>query len=556
MRYAMPNDKIDYSLFLEDYLNDAIEGFQESNRALLALEKDMSQTDQLDSIFRTVHTLKSSSAMLEFGDIAELAHCSEELLDHMRKKKHPVSREFIDTCFEVIDLLEAMVKERSKKKGKADAGSRSQSLELINRITGMIARLDSADCAPGSGSEEAVRQAAQPLPDAPVIPKIDKIQTVRVKVELLDSLFNLVGELIINKNRIDNLLADTVNKEVKSTLAATDRLIASLQDNVSTARLVAVEEIFQKFPRLVRDLAREQRKEISFVLEGRDIEMDKSVLDTISEPIIHLLKNAVDHAIEQVETRLALKKPGAGTIRLAARRTEERILIEVEDDGAGIDVERMIKIALEKEMITSEEAVEMHEKDIMGLLFRPGFTSADKVTEVSGRGVGLDVVKTSVEKLNGTVDITSKKGEGTRFTLRLPLAQAIMQTLLVGAGSHIFAIPSDMVRETLEVKEGQLKEVGDRSVIILREDIIPYMSLEKALHLPIPEERAGLIAVVLNWGEKLLALGVESVLDQMENIIKPFDPIARQFSNFSGGIIMGDGKVALLLDVPALFREI
>jgi two-component system chemotaxis sensor kinase CheA len=552
----MPDDKIDYSMFLDDYMNDAIEGFQEANSALLALEKDMSQTEQLDYVFRAVHNLKSSSAMLEFSDIAELAHCSEEMLDRLRRKKYPVGQEIIDMLFEVIDLLGAMVKERGAKKGKTSAESGTRSLDLKENLKRMTAELESAADIAGPGYEEAAKRALQPPSDASEIPKIDKIQTVRVKVELLDSLFNLVGELIINKNRIDNLLADSSDKELKSTLAATERLIASMQDNVSTARLVAVEEIFQKFPRLVRDLARERGKEVDFVLEGRDIEMDKSVLDTIGEPLIHLLRNAVDHAIEPPGMRILSGKPKEGAIRLAAKRTEDRILIEVEDDGAGIDVEMVKKIGLEKGMITPEAAAAMPEKDILALIFMPGFTSASEVTEISGRGVGLDVVKTSVEKLNGTVDITTAKGAGARFTLRLPLTQAIMQTLLVGTGDHIFAIPSDTVTETLEVKEGQLKEIGDRRVLVLREDIIPFVGLENALHLPAPENRADLIAVILNWGEKKLALGVESVLDQMENIIKPFDPIARQFSNFSGGIIMGDGKVALLLDVPALFREV
>jgi len=533
-------DKIDLSMFLDDYLNDAKEGFQRINSALLALEKDHSQTEQLDEIFRAIHTLKSSSTMLEFSDIAELAHTCEDLLDRLRKHEVAVSGETIDVLFEVTDTLEKMVQERAE--GKEGAVEFQALAKRIKQLA----------------SGETYRQKQENPQEAPktktaVIPTIEKIQTVRVQVELLDSLFNLAGELIINKNRLDNILSDTADKELKAALASMEHNISELQENVSAARLVPVGEIFQKFPRMVRDLAREAGKEVELVLEGSEIELDKAMLDTLSEPLIHLLKNAVDHGIEPAETRQKRKKKKSGMIKLAAKRAENHILIDVEDDGSGIDTARMKEVAVRKGFVSAEEAESLQDRDALNLLFEPGVTSAEEVTDVSGRGVGLDVVKNSVKRLGGTVEVATQKGKGTRFTLTLPLTTAVLQTLMVGVGNHIFAIPTDTVVETLEIKPEDIKEIRNEQVLVLRQEVIPFVKLNEVLNIPGGDDQENLIAVVIHVGDRVLSLGVDMVLDQVENIIKPFDPIAQQLRGFSGGTILGDGSVALLLDTPNLF---
>jgi len=529
-------DEIDLSMFLADYLNDAREGFQRINSALLALEKDSSQTEQLDEIFRAIHTLKSSSAMLEFSDIAELAHICEDLLDRLRKHEVPVTAETIGALFEVTDTLEKMVQERAE--GKEGAVEFQALASKVKELA--------------SGETSSQRQEV-PNTKTAVIPTIEKIQTVRVQVDLLDSLFNLAGELIINKNRLDNILSDTANKELKAALASMEHNISELQENVSAARLVPVGEIFQKFPRMVRDLAREAGKEIELVLEGSEIELDKAMLDTISEPLIHLLKNAVDHGIEPAETRQKRKKKRSGMVKLAAKRAENHILIDVGDDGSGIDTARMKEVAVRKGFVSPEEAESLQDKDILNLLFEPGVTSAEEVTDVSGRGVGLDVVKNSVKRLGGTVEVTTQKGEGTLFTLTLPLTTAVLQTLMVGVGNHIFAIPTDTVVETLEIKPEDIKEIRNEQVLVLRQEVITFVRLNEVLNIPGGEDQDNLIAVVIHIGDRFLSLGVDSVVDQVENIIKPFDPVAQQFRGFSGGTILGDGRVALLLDTANLF---
>ena len=532
-------DKIDLTMFLADYLSDAKEGFQRINSALLVLEKDYSQTEQLNEIFRAVHTLKSSSTMLEFSDIAELAHTGEDLLDQLRKHEVSITAEAIDALFEVTDTLEKMVQQRT--------GGKEGSIEF-QALAKKVKEL---------ASGETYRQKQENPQEVPntntaVIPTIEKIETVRVQVGLLDSLFNLAGELIINKNRLDNILAETADKELKAALASMEYNISELQESVSAARLVPVGEIFQKFPRMVRDLAREADKEIELVLEGSEIELDKAMLDTLSEPLIHLLKNAVDHGIETAEIRHKQDKK-RGMIKLAARRAENHILIDVEDDGSGIDIAHVGEVAVRNGFITLEEAKSLQDKDVLNLLFEPGVTTSEEVTDVSGRGVGLDVVKNSVKRMGGTVEVATQKGKGTRFTLTLPLTTAVLQTLMVGVGNHIFAIPTDNVVETLEIKPEDIKEIRNEQVLVLRQEVIPFVRLNEVLNVASGEDQDNLIAVVIHIGDRFLSLGVETVLDQVENIVKPFDPIAQGFKGFSGGTILGDGSVALLLDTQNLF---
>lgn len=529
-------DKPDLSMFLDDYLHESIEGFQKANTALLDLEKDPSLTEQLDGIFRVFHTLKSSSSMLGFSGIASLAHNAEDLLDRLRKQELAVSEEVVSTLFDVIDALETMVRQQAEgKKGKVNVRA------IVNRMEEL------ADHGVSSVNEEKHTDHTS------VVPTIEKLQTIRVDVDLLDSLFDLVGELIITKNRIDSIVVDFDIKELKASMATMGRMIDELQENVSTARMVPVDEVFRKFPRMVRDLAHEHGKKIELDLQGREIELDKGVLDAIGEPLIHLLRNAVGHGIEPPGDRQKRNKPEVGTIKLVARRAENHIFIDVEDDGGGIDAKRMKEIALKKGFVEPEEVSSLSEGDILNLLFAPGFSSALKVTGLSGRGIGLDVVRTTTKALGGSVEVATQKGKGTRFSLRLPLTTAIMQTLMVGIGEQIYAISSDIVVETLEVRPAFLRQVRDEWMIVFRGQAIPFIPLQQLLNLPGSGEKQGHTGVILRRGEDFICLGVDTVLAQIENIVKPFDPIARHFRGYSGGVILADGRVALLLDVPTLF---
>lgn len=545
------SDKLDFLRFLEDYLNNARDGFQSANTALLALEKDFSRTDLLDEVFRVFHTMKSASIMLEFADIAELAHLTEDLLDLMRKNEVRVSQKGIDVLFEIADTLGIMIKERSENKGRQVADWTGKISDFRSRIAELKGMAATSRTQPQG---EEVRENEKKGTNKTVAPVIEKIKTIKVHVDLLDSLFNIVGEIIILRNRLDTIASTIQHKELKSTLSEMNRLVSEMQDNVSVARMVQAAEIFDKFPRMVRDLAKERNKEIDFVLEGSDIELDKAILDAIGEPVLHLLRNAIDHGIESPEERQRQNKGVRGKVRLAAKRTENHILIEVEDGGRGIDTSHIKQVAVKKGFIKQEEADSLQDKNVMNLLFNPSFSTAEAVTGISGRGVGLYVVRTATKELGGTVEMTTQVGKGTCFTLKLPLSTAIMQMLMVGVGSHVFGIPSDIVIETLDVKLKDIREIQDKKVLVLRNEVISFVLLHEALSMQSPQAQENYIAVIISRGNKFMAVGVETVFDQMENIVKPFDPIAQQFKGFSGGMILGDGRVALLLDIPALLN--
>jgi two-component system, chemotaxis family, sensor kinase CheA len=633
----------DLSIFLNDFWNDSREDFQAANRALLALEKDPSQHDQLNQIFRAIHTLKSSSVMLEFNHVAEQAHLIEDVLDRIRSGELPLNQPAIDLLLEGIDGLEKMVTERvngvSETEQTATAAARAE--ELRQKVNGLayqellvrqgVIAIDeggfirsfnpAAERIFGYTATEAIGQKVallMPEPyrseqegylsnylrtgkakligvgreligqrkDGSTFPlelavsdirpgdvrlfigivreiskrkvkfagthAIEKTRTIRVQAELLDSLFNLVGELIITRNRIETIVSGMAGKELKGALATMDRLVNDLQEDVSTARLVPVDEVFQKFPRMVRDLALEENKEIDLILEGRQIELDKAVLDTIGDPLTHLLRNAVGHGIELPEERVRRHKLRRGTIRLIARRQENEVCIEVSDDGAGMDVAELKESAVRTGILRPEEVETLRRDEILALIFQPAFSNAREVTSLSGRGVGLDVVKTAAERLGGTVTVATDPGRGSRFTLRLPLATAIIQTLMVSVGGQVFAIPSDVVLETVDVKAGEVKAIGTEKVLVIRGEVIPFVALGDLLGIAPGASRPDQFAVVIHRGEKLVGIGVDTVLDQMENIIKPLDPVAQQVRAFSGGTILGDGRVALLLDLFAL----
>jgi len=545
------SNKLDFLRFLDDYLNDARDGLQAANTALLALEKDFGRTELLDEIFRVFHTLKSSSIMLEFADIAELAHLTEDLLDLMRKNEVQISQKGIDVLFEIADTLGIMIKERGENKGRQVAdrtGKISNFRSLIAELKGMAA------CPRTQPKREGIRENEKKGINKTTAPVIEKIKTIKVHVDMLDVLFHIVGEIIILRNRLDTIASNIQHKELKSTLLEMHRLVSEMQDNVSIARMVPIAEIFEKFPRMVRDLAKERNKEIDFVLEGSEIELDKAIIDAIGEPVIHLLRNSIDHGIELPEERQRLNKSIQGRLRLAAKRTETHILIEVEDDGRGIDTAHIRRVAVKKGFIQQEEAETFQDKNIMNLLFHPSFSTAEEVTGISGRGIGLYIVKSSARELGGTVEMTTQIGQGTRFTMKLPLSTSIMQMLMISVGGQVFGVPSDIVIEALDIKLKDIREIHDNKALVLRNEVISFVLLHEALGISVCHDQENFVAIIVSRGNKFMAVGVDAVLDQMENIVKPFDPIAQQCKGFSGGMILGDGRVALLLDIPVLLN--
>lgn len=375
-------------------------------------------------------------------------------------------------------------------------------------------------------------------------------QTVRVKFEQLDKIMNLVGELVINKIALLQLISDNRNGELKRIAENIDRLTSDLHDLVMQVRMVPVSQIFDRFPRLVRDLSIKRNKLIDLVMEGRDIEIDRTVLDEIGEPLIHLLRNSVDHGIETAEERKKANKNPVGKIRLSAQRSGEHVIIEVEDDGAGIDPEKVKEVAIKRGFISKEEAEKMSRNELVSLIFLPGFSTSKEVTETSGRGVGMDVVKTKIAALGGTVQFETRVGKGTKITLKVPLTLAIIKAILVRDSGQTFTIPTSQVSEIIRAKRSDIKLLGKTDAIVVRGKVIPVVHLHKLLGYDGPnEEEFELLITHLGDEKTKLGLIVDSVISQQDILVKPLSETLKGIKGISGATILGDGQVVLVLDV-------
>jgi two-component system chemotaxis sensor kinase CheA len=378
-------------------------------------------------------------------------------------------------------------------------------------------------------------------------------QTVRVDIDRLDNLMNLVGELVMHKGRLGQIATSRKIVELNETMEQIDRISTDLQSVVMKVRMVAIEQVFNRFPRMVRDLAKELNKEVEFLLEGKETELDRTVIDEIGDPLIHLLRNAIDHGIEAPAVRAANGKPRLGTIILRARHEGNNVYIEVEDDGAGIQTDRIRQKAIDRGLIGSKEAEEMTNEEAIELLFSPGFSTAENVTDISGRGVGLDVVKSKIESLNGEMQVESKPGEGTRFKIKLPLTLAIIQALMVSVRDEIYAIPLSSVNETTILLQEEIKMIQNQEVMVLRGNVLPLYRLDNLLEVPGESQSDELYVVVVRKGDKQIGLVVDTLIGQEEIVIKTLGKVLAGIPGIAGAIVAGDGNVRLILDISTLF---
>ncbi|HYF95497.1 MAG TPA: chemotaxis protein CheA [Symbiobacteriaceae bacterium] len=433
----------------------------------------------------------------------------------------------------------------------------------------------SAVSAPPAVSEDAA--AALQLVEAPVVSEsagtVDKgavakvgkneSRTVRVNVEVLDNLMNLVGELVIERTRLNQVLTrlemdkegDEVVQVMSSALAQISRMTSNLQDEIQRARMLPVENLFRKFPRMVRDTAQKANKEIEFVVLGQETELDRSVIEEIGDPMMHLLRNAVDHGIEAPMDRLRTGKPAKGTVILEAFHEENHIIISVRDDGRGMDPQKIRASAVRKGLISEEAARRMPDHEVVNLVWAPGFSTAEKVTDISGRGVGLDVVHKNIEKLNGSVEIMSEVGKGTEFRVKLPLTLAIIRSLQVEVVGTTYCIPLSSVVETDRIPVSQIQTVRGREVIVKRGEVIPLLRLVEAFELDRPEgyeEPEEFFMVIVSVMGKQIGLVVDNLIGEGDVVIKPLGKFIGDIPGISGATIMGDGDVAIILDISSL----
>ncbi|HEX8242369.1 MAG TPA: chemotaxis protein CheA, partial [Longimicrobium sp.] len=398
------------------------------------------------------------------------------------------------------------------------------------------------DASPEAGAEEG-RVAAGAA---------GRARHIRVDLRRLDALMNQVGELVIARDRLRRLVAYD-DPELAETVDQASRLIGELQDEIMRARLAPVSQVFDRFPRLVRDAARSLGKKVDFVIEGKEIELDRSMLDEIGDPLVHLLRNALDHGIEAPAERRAHGKPETGTLRLSAMRERSRIIIRVEDDGRGIQRDRVLAKAVQNALIGMNDAPVLPDEEVYRLLTRPGFSTAETVTDVSGRGVGLDVVATRVRALGGMLEIASEPGRATSMTLQLPQTLAIVRALLVQQSGETYALPLTHVGETVHLLADEVGTVKGKSVAFLRDEVIPLLGLRQILGTNgTPPDRQKRHAVILEVGEQRIGLEVDALMGQQEIVVKQFDATADTLRLFSGATILSDGRPALILDAGSV----
>jgi len=379
-------------------------------------------------------------------------------------------------------------------------------------------------------------------------------KTIRVNLERIDRLMNLFEEFIIDRGRLERIAAEVGSSDLTETVERIKRGTNELQSLVLTLRMMPIEQVFNRFPRMVRSVSKDVGKNIKLHITGAETELDRTVIDEIGDPLVHLIRNAVDHGIESKADRISAGKPVEGNLSLRAYHSGNRVFIEIEDDGAGINQERVTKIALEKGLLTEEEATLLTPEEAAMLLFAPGFSTAETVTDLSGRGVGLDVVKSKIESLGGEVFVETKRGEGTIFRISLPLTLSIISAMLVKLDQETYAIPLTAIIETTSLKQDVILQAHREKVFDFRGQLVPLISLNQVYGLPHVEADAYSVVVVRS-GEKLAGLMVSELIGQQEIVMKPLGSYLEGIRAISGATILGDGQVALIIDSNALLRK-
>jgi two-component system, chemotaxis family, sensor kinase CheA len=382
-------------------------------------------------------------------------------------------------------------------------------------------------------------------------PTVRQQRSVRIDLRRLDNLMNLIGELVITRGRLTQLSTLIDDPALAETVTQTSRLVADLQDEIMTSRMVPVWQVFDRFPRLVRDAAHSVQKQVDFVIEGKDVELDRSMLDEVGDPIVHLLRNAVDHGIERPDVRRAKGKPPAGRLTLSALRDRSAVAIRVTDDGKGIDREKVLARALRDGLVEASKT-DLSDEELLRIISRPGFSTAETVTDLSGRGVGIDAVYNRVRSLGGSVDMKTVPDQGTTVTLRLPLTLAIVRSLLARIGEETYAVPMTHVSETVELTPAIVRAVKNQEVLMLRDEVLPVLRMRALMGYDGEAPRGFEQVVVVEMAERRAALVVDALIGQQEIVVKQFDGVRDGLALFGGATILGDGAPALIIDVSSL----
>ena len=536
----------------DSYLVESKEILDHLSQGLIALEKNPTDAELLNNIFRAVHTLKGTSSFLGFTQISELSHTSEDLLNKLRKGDLTADGAIIDVLIEAHNVAHILLQRIE-----------SKNLQPID-INGTLEKLQQAmvrqkvDVQVVESKQEKSEEAALKTEAFDVMQQRTADSTIRVDIERLDDLMNLVGELVLARNRLAQATHSLVEKyeriEMSKSIADVssqiDFVTTELQMAVMKTRMIPIEKVFNGLPLLAREVMRTTGKEVDLQIYGKETELDKSIIEELSDPLVHMLRNAIDHGIESPEERRNLGKPQQGTVVINAERDGNYILITMEDDGHGIDALQIKQKAIEKGLITEIQSQEMSISDIFNLIFIPGFSTKHEATNVSGRGVGMDIVKTNIAKLKGIVEIGSELGKGTIITLKVPLTLAIIQGLLMRVADEIFAVPLSAVLEIIRIGPEDIYTIQGREVIRLRDVILPLARMSDIIgNTKTAKQLPTSYVVVVGWAEKRVGLLVDSLLGQKEVVIKALGNYLGDVPGIAGSTILGDGSVILVIDV-------
>jgi len=592
------NDFLQDPVMIQEFLVESEELLQRMDQDMVTLESTPKDAELLNRIFRALHTIKGTSGFLSFDPIVRLSHRAEDVLNDLRKSEIQLTKRMMDALLAARDQLGRMladIREGGLKQYTIDP--LIAELEAVRKPGEIPERLGEMLVADSAVTPAAVQSALHQQANSPEPQKLGEVlvekgaatpaavgdalvrqkqtadsqaasaadRTMRVDVRKLDELINLVGELVLERNRQVRLSSDWSSgrlsaDDAHSALTESTARLSFITEELQTAglktRMVPIDTVFRKFPRLVRDVARTLEKEVELLVVGQDTEIDKTMVELIGDPLVHLVRNSLDHGLEMPATRESAGKPRQGTIRLEARQEGDQIVISVGDDGAGIDPERVLRKAIEKSLVTAERGRLLTQREILDFVFLPGFSTVEKVNNLSGRGVGMDVVRSNLKRMSGTIQLDSTVGKGTTVQLRLPLTLAILPVLLVQVTDEIYALPLRSVLETSRMQADEVHQVEGNEVLRLRGETLPLLRLGTMFATkPQPGESASQKIVILAVGDKRVALLVDHLLGQESTVIKPMGSYLHNCASIAGATISGDGRVRLVLDPAGLLAS-
>jgi two-component system, chemotaxis family, sensor kinase CheA len=588
---------------VHDFVVESEELLEGMDQDMVALESAPRDEELLNRIFRAMHTIKGTSGFLGFDPIVRLSHRAEDVLNALRRGEAQLDRRCMDVLLAARDQLRIMLQDI--RQGELKQYSLDALLAALEEAQKPPASAPAPDEPPIKGEASAKNEAITPVaPETPAAEQVtsqgsraldksvaEKVlnpptetgdaparekklaepssPTMRVEARKLDELINLIGELVLERNRLVQLSNDCSSgklpdEDIDSLLAQSSARLSFITDELQRAglktRMVPIEAVFRRFPRLVRDVARDLHKDVQLIIRGEDTELDKTMVELIGDPLVHLVRNALDHGIEAPDVREQAGKPRQGTLQLEACQEGDRIVISLSDDGAGISPERVGRKAVEKGLVTAERLRLLGPREILDFIFLPGFSTAEKISDLSGRGVGLDVVQSNLKKLNGSIEIDSRPGAGTKIRLRLPLTLIILPVLLVQVGAEVYALPLHSVAETAQVNLSHVHYVEGCEVLSLRDETLPLVRLGHLFQIgpsagasaPFHAREASSKAVILGIAGRRVALLVDHLLGQESTVVKPLGQYLTRCSSLAGATISGDGRVRLVLDPVGL----